>query len=401
MNSNKLDNKGMALPTVIFIFVILFILGMALIQFSMSETRNTTWQNNRVQAHYLARSGVLVGIDKLTDELNSNEYLGTLEDITTSLNGIFNQPSYTLAGAGSYTIDFSVTPLNEIMITSVGSTSLASPNATNTVTFTKKLTKGAEGLFSFNDASSEWFHTNGFSLAPGVLPDTNPDPYTKSFLGRAALIESTKTEMLNPSVGSPSNASVFRASILAIGEFNGISIEARSNSYGIFDSEIIFINGSIDLSPTNSQVILRVSEPVLEQKTPAANNSYPLPNSWSLNFLNHVDPTGFEDDARYAAFTGVTPTAGSRGTFTPSVNYGVVRIKSIRDNSSKTSLSLPGSSGLYSKGYYYFPNNVRLDQSSGRITLIPILDNDPITTILDEFFKWRFTNLGHEMWNNK
>lgn len=403
MNKLIYNRNGIALPSVIFIFLILFMLGLSILQFSVSDARNTTWQNNRVQSHYLARSGVLIGIDKVQSELNSYEYLGTVQEIATSLNSKFANP-YSIVNAGTYTVNFSVTPSNELMISSVGTTTLATPNATNAVTFTKKLTKGSEGLFIFEDASSKWFHTNAFSLAPGVYPDapSNVNSYDKSFLGRAAKLESTKAEMLNPSVGSPSDASVFRASILAIGEYNGISIEARSNSFGVFDSEIIFINGSIDLSPTDSQITLRVSEPVLKQKTADYNDTYPHPNSWSLNFLNHNNPTGFEDDERYASFTGATlPLANVRGSFDSGVNYGVVRIKSIRDNSSKTILSLPGSSGGYSKGYYYFPNNVRLDLSDGRSSLIPILDSDPITSILDEYFKWRWTDEGLEMWNNK
>ena len=51
------NEKGAALPFVVLVFAVLFILGVAFLQTSVSDARQTTWQNNRVQAQYLTQKG--------------------------------------------------------------------------------------------------------------------------------------------------------------------------------------------------------------------------------------------------------------------------------------------------------------------------------------------------------
>jgi hypothetical protein len=404
------NNKG-SLPVVLMVFIVLFILAAALVNVSIAETKNATWQNNRVQAHYIARSGVLTGIEALKDRLQAVNHLDTIADIADDMNSLFNQPSYEIAGAGSYTINFSVTTLNEIMITSVGTTALAEPNTTSTVTFSKRISKGVP----FSNANDQWLHTNGFSLAPGILPDSNPDPYEASFLGSAAEIQAVKSSMKNPSVGSPANVSKFRASVISVGEIDGDSLELIPNSYGEFDSEVIFFNGDILVNSTKAEMTFRVSEAVLLQKDNVAyNDAYPNPandkpgGQWELDILEYTtdgaidaNGVGFENLDRYLAF--ISPESSNSSyhvstSFEANQKYGVVRLQQIIPKTGSIFGRVAGVND--GKGYFYFPDGVEIGIASERARLIAIDDDDPITEILDGFFEWKY-GVGQEMWNNK
>lgn len=397
------NESGGVLPLVMMIFMVLFILGLSLLQIGMSDTVQSTWQSNRVQAHYLARSGIEIGDEMLKQQLLTMPQTSTLGNLVSLLNSA-TASSYTIDGVGEFTIEFSVSPLDEIKITSVGTTTLANPSATNTVTFTKRIYKGA----NFESAGSQWFHNNGFHFAASVFPDEGAQPNPKSFLGRIAYLGNTTKAIQNPSVGSPSNISVLRASILNFGEYNGVSVDASSNSYVKFDSEIVFFNGRIE-TKNSSYMQMLVSDKVLAQKTSDSfDTNYPNPigntpgGMWNLDFLEydkHVGGVqvlqGFESNERYLAFISnftSTPTTTHRPVstaFEPGVKYGVVRL--VRIDQGNTTVLTPSG-----KGYYYFPNGTRLDEAVsgtgyyGRNKLIPINDADPITSILDNLFKWNY-----------
>lgn len=413
-----LNEKGATLPLVLVIFMVLFVLGVSLLQIGMSETKETTWQNNRVQAHYLARSGIEIGKNMLEDELSTFPQTGTLDDLAIALNNAVDS-SYTIDGVGDFIVGFSVTPLNEIKVTSVGTTLMANPSASKTVTFTKKLTKAA----NFENAGSEWFHTNDFHFSSNVFPDEGVQPNPKSFLGRIAFLGSETKAIQNPSVGSPSKISTFRASIINFGEFDGVSINASSNSYVRFDSEIVYFNGRIE-TKNNSYMEMLLSDKVLAQKTSDEYDSnYPNPvgdtpgGEWTLDFVEHDNINedgdqileGFESDERYISFmsnfTETTPSTSYRpSSFEDDVNYGIVRL--VRIDESNTTVLTPDINN--SKGYYYFPENTRLDKQSsgdgdygtyyGRDDLIEINDNDPITNVLDDLYKWNYGS-SQGVWN--
>lgn len=405
------NENGGVLPLVLMVFVVLFILGVSLLQIGMSETVQSTWQGNRVQAHYLARSGVEIGDELLQTTLLTYPQTGTLGDLVVLLNASVS-PSYTVDGVGEFTIAYSLTPLDEIKITAVGTTTMANPSASRTVTFTKALTKGA----SFENAASQWFHTNGFSLSAGVFPDDPPQPNAASFLGKIAYLGNETKTIQNPSVGSPAVMSNFRASIINFGEHDGISIDSSSNSYASFDSEIIFFNGRVD-TKNNSYLEMLLSDAVLNQKTSDMYDAnYPNPAGtspgglWTLDFMEYDNIVsgvqvleGFESDDRYLEFTGhftSSPTTVYRpnsSAFEPDVKYGIVRIPQVNVGNT---IDFVGTG----KGYYYFPNGTRLDKAVstvdyyGRDMMIHISDDDPLTSILDNLFKWNYGS-SQGIWN--
>ncbi|MDW7661063.1 MAG: hypothetical protein SCL54_06465 [Bacillota bacterium] len=410
------NEVGGVLPLVMMIFMVLFILGVSLLQIGMSDTVQSTWQSNRVQAHYLARSGIEIGDEMLKDKLTTFPQTGTLAELVAELNAATSSV-YTIAGVGDFTINFSVTPLSEIKIDSVGTTTMANPKASSTVTFTKKLFKA-----TYDDAGSKWFHNNGFNLAPYVFPDevdpeTGELPNTESFLGRIAYLGNQFKTTQTPSVGS--GTSVFRASIAIFGEFDDISVDAIANSKGAIDAEIIFFDGSI-FTKNKTELALLVSDKVIAQKTSTEYDPYyPNPSGvgsgglWNLDFMeydNIVGTTqvleGFESEDRYIALInnlGGTPTTDYRpasSTFKVGVKYGIVRLVEISNMG--TVVLEPSENNT--KGYYYFPNGTSIgDEAAVGINyevsdLIEIDDDDPITGLLDNMFRWDYDS-GSGIWN--
>ncbi len=99
------NQKGMALPLVLVILVVLALLGTALWQYSISELRNVANEGDKAQAFYAARSGAETVAryiknnpaiaDELFDDSSTtvsniielgNEYLGEIGDVQVTVN---------------------------------------------------------------------------------------------------------------------------------------------------------------------------------------------------------------------------------------------------------------------------------------------------------------------------
>ncbi len=76
--------KGMALPLVLIVMVVLFILGSALLQYATTEAVQVSRSEKRMQAYYLARSGAeAIASDIITEEAASK----IIEYFYSSVNG--------------------------------------------------------------------------------------------------------------------------------------------------------------------------------------------------------------------------------------------------------------------------------------------------------------------------
>jgi len=76
----KLNNeKGAALPIVLIVMLVLIILAAALLNISMANVRQSAYQNNRLQAYNLARSGIELAVRKLQVATEENIYTDITE----------------------------------------------------------------------------------------------------------------------------------------------------------------------------------------------------------------------------------------------------------------------------------------------------------------------------------
>jgi len=74
-------NKGSALIVVIMVMTILTILGTAILNISLSETKQASYEDKRIQAHYLARAGAEATLTAWEDADNDSKPSGTCETV--------------------------------------------------------------------------------------------------------------------------------------------------------------------------------------------------------------------------------------------------------------------------------------------------------------------------------
>jgi Tfp pilus assembly protein PilX len=368
------NNKGVALPSVLLVFIVLFILATALLQTSFADSQQAGWQKNRVQAHYLARSGVYHGIEMLESKL-SDGFSGTVVELAAELQaGVAGQ--YEITDVGTYTIAFgAVIYSGEIKITAVGTTD-SQLVSTQTVTYTKQLGTA----YSFTNPSGEWM--TGVNLEKAISPSNS----SESYLGYAVMLESKNSKHPIQSPKGSSNPSTFQASIIVLSDYQGESLRQITNSINLtFDGELVFFTGSIELNKSSTPLYLTTSDDVLKQKTYAKKTGYTkCPAILAYGPLTPPDPlpasniyaVGFENVDRYKDFANTTNVSYyPSGSFAAGKNYGVVKLGGgIVDSDGASILTVTD------KGYYYFPEGINLRIPG---TLIKINDNDPIVPVLD------------------
>ncbi|MGM0395605.1 MAG: hypothetical protein ACQEP4_00950 [Bacillota bacterium] len=388
-NTKIKNRKGSVLPLVLVVFMVLFILGMALLSLSLADAKQATWQNNRVQAHYLGRSGVHYGLELLDDEL-INPYTGDMLQLVQVLESKVSNP-YEIPGVGTFTVDFEPgLYTGELRIISEGTT-YGQISTSKTVTYSRELGNN----YSYTNPAGEWL--TGINLDKGI----NPLTLNKSFLGHAVMIESKNSKSTIQSPKGSSNPSTFQASVVVLRDYQGQSLRQITNSVDLtFDAELIFFNGYIELNTTNDDVILTISDDIMNQGTTDNYNvNYPNPTGTlggtpgrSPAALDYNYPSdysgylyGFENFERYKAFIGdpsIDPGDYRNDdllNFKSAIPYGIVKLGGgIIDSSGNTVLVKNTV-----KGYYYFPNGINLRSGTGDLIAIP--DDDPIVARLDSF----------------
>lgn len=127
-------NKGSALIIVIMVMTIMTILGAAILNISLSETKQASYEDKRIQAHYLARSGAEATLSAWEDADNDNKPSGECNPVyLNNLNQFDNVQSSNMIGEFKVVIS----PVNQgkdTVITSVGTVG----NVKQTVTVTLK-----------------------------------------------------------------------------------------------------------------------------------------------------------------------------------------------------------------------------------------------------------------------
>ena len=404
------NEKGAALPMVVIIFMILMMLGIAFLRTSESDAQQTSWQNNRVQAHYLGRSGVEHGLNRLINKLETEEYTDTVQQLIIDLNSVYSD-TYTLDDTGTYTIHFDEgIYTRQIRITSVG-------NATGRMNAEKTVSYMVDLIPPYGFEIAGIWSNNAGVLNHGVNPASPESP--QSLLGLAVLLDSESNNALT--IKSAANQQgYYQASLMAFMDFQGESLEVQNNAQSMtFDSEVILFPGEV-MFPNNhtNPVVLSVSDNVLKQRT-----DYPVRiDRWAPEFLRFLDAedhydeeaeladgiVGFENESRYETFIEQTYERTVSPAFKDDVSYGVVRLaKGIvrKHGSNKTSIFSASGSNV-EEGYFYFPDGTDLTkdggdgESLGRLDLIPIPDNDPLVEKLNSLTRLTLSDRPG-LWNNR
>lgn len=373
----KFRKKGVALVTVIIIMGILVILGTALLSVGVSETKNASWEKSRVQAHYLGRSGVYVGLDLIKNKLNTKIYsdLGVLaSELNTQVASLnTSATAFKIGESGKFSLNFESTEPGEVKIKSTGITA-GSPNSTELVTYIVKINTGVSMTLN----PTEW--VNGINLIKGIASDTN-------YLGKGVMFEGKPVQSPQGSRSS----SIYQASILHFRNYTqagqSLSFKQVTNSIPItFDAEVIYFESGVMLNKTKDPVALSMTDPVMSNR---------------IGNIAYSGIVGFENYARYSSFIG-TNTSDLYSTyssqFDPAAKYGIVYFGGdvLRDDDIAPVLD---------KGYYFFKSGVDLHNRTAGETgsyknFIKLPDDDAAIKALNAMFRQSPSSSGY-IWNKK
>ena len=89
VNCPKNNKKGFAFALTIVLVMVLFILGIAIVDMGTNESKITAVQYNRTQSYYSARSGVEVALMKLQQEIDTGLY-DEVNDLYAAVNVAFS-----------------------------------------------------------------------------------------------------------------------------------------------------------------------------------------------------------------------------------------------------------------------------------------------------------------------
>lgn len=386
--------KGGTLVWVIIVTAVLIILGTALLNIALADTKQTVYQEKKNQAHYMGQSGVYTGMKLLKERTNSGGYTN-LASLCNDLNlDASSAAEINVGTSGSFKLKFSTNGTNEIKIESTGY-SYGTKRASDVVTLTVRVALPNSNLIETNPEA--WFKGNTINdnrqqeLAHKITPSIN-------FLGKMIRLDGGNKSIRYNQGGNDAD-SIFRASIIAFTSYGkGVPcFSQNSNKLSVtFDAEIIYFRDSIE-SSKGQDIILSVSDAVLNR--PADGIIQPATES--------IKGFGFETFGRYSAFIkhyNSSITDAQLHTYWDTYNfnssygkYGIVCF--MKDV------------GSIANNYYFFPGNgsngmsiLKSDNYENVLgydgKLIPIKENDPIRDALDLIF----SNAGSSnpyYWDNK
>lgn len=399
-----LNNKGSVLVTVIIIMVVSTTLGLALLNVSFSETKHSVLQEKKIKAHYLARSGVNVGLEVLK---NKTPYNKDIQDLINELNNwasdsaSFDFPAQINTNE-EFTLTFELIGSREIKIIAEGivrGKNVVKEVVTLRVKMLTSLLTGGK--------AEEWYVSHN---SHNLKHSNNLDNGGYTYLGKGVLLEGKG----NSSTHFPSNAggegalSTFQASIMQfIKNNNNISLAYSGRVQDTrFDAEIIIFDGAIRIPNNNLNLYLSLSETVAKDRI--NNKDSVLYVEDTIVRENIKNGVGFENKNYYNYFIKSSYAHYDDYAFQNNTRYGVVYFggklaQSANDNqvaSAEDKLPNPGSCCM--KGYFYYPHDINLNPNKTDLSskLIPIRKDDPIISLIELISKVRISSQPY-LWDEK
>lgn len=228
------DQQGFAMVTVLMVVVVLLILGTSIVQMQTLEMSQSLKQEKNVQAHYLARTGLEVGVKFLEGESGKGKEFSELK-LDTPLCG-------SIPDAGSYRVTFeTATDPSDNYRIDILSTGIVDGRID--VEETIRLTVKVDKVQPFDYASEiEWFQkdedANVQKLAVSVLPLTSDNP---------VILKATSNKIMTD------GNHFLEASAMKFGEMT--ELEIKNNNRLTLKSDFVSFHAKVNVAGT---LVLRV-----------------------------------------------------------------------------------------------------------------------------------------------
>lgn len=369
----KFNKRGFVLPSVLFIFIILMLLGITLLAVSNAEAKHSIRQQHRSQAYYIARSGIETGLDLLRNTAQTGDYR-SLNDLVNDVESSYgNNKSYTLGTDGNFTLKYYPLGIHQIKIESIGN-NLIDSSIQEKVT----LTVGTTFAQGFENNPKEWIA--GINLIKGITSGTN-------YIGNGVRLLGNPTQ--SP-MGSGTD-SEFAASIIHFEDYSGISLRQVTNTINIsFNAEILYFESDIILNKTGEAIYFKLTDIVANDNELSGENDGFNNYDRYLDFINgSVDNINWFD--RHAEYIDVD----GNSLFEINKKYGIVGLQgTINDDDGNL---------LFGPGYYYYPDGINIygDLTNNEYDrFIPLISDDAAIEALESMFLYRVSSSGY-MWDDK
>lgn len=371
-------HKGIALVTAIMISAVLSILVISILGVSLADKNHAVNYDKNSQAHYIARSGIAVGLKVLDNELSDliNEIKDdpsktiTIDSLVSTANSYANQSSnlknvaFKDASAniiGTYSISYEKFGPEQVKIISDAEAN-GSTNPKDRVTLIINVKTGT----NYYTNPAEWLNGGSQTLQTGVS--------TNNHLKHSVKLNGKGNSIKIPSnSGNGANDSIYKAQIIYFTDEKGTSFQQLNNVIGVtFDAEIIFFESAVEISTPNNKtpdpVCFTLSDELINSREEGG-GVIPKTNT----------ECGFESYESYKAFIG-TETADEWGNynFDSTKHYGVVKFGGgVKNNGTFINYK-----GEKLQGYYFFKSGVDLHNINDG-DFIKINDDDAIIKVID------------------
>ena len=369
----KKKYKAAALPTVIVVMIVVTILVTIIINIALADTRFAMIQQHQTQTHFIAQSGVYVGLGIINDELTNYNNKTTAEIVSllkTKISELkVSSPNdFVLDGIGEYEIDYELVDATSIKIVSrATSYESSSLNDVQTLRVTLMLPSNP------TKNPTEWI--SGINLFANIKANDF------KYLGSSVLLEGKNKPIQSPQ--SPTATPVYSASLIYFSDYEGVSLYQINNSADItFDASILYFASDVKMnSSSDDYIILTYSDEV----------------SITKSIINGVDPlmSGYESETYYDALVATLneiPAPESqfdkyKEHFESGVKYGVVYFGGniTKANSNKNNpdeVIFEKSSGVK---YYFYPSGINLKTVGDTDRLIQLEENDPLIRVIEKY----------------
>jgi len=158
-------NKGSALVVVIMIMVVMTILGGAILNISLSQTKQAAYEDKKMQAHYLARSGAEATLSAWKNAPSNKKPIGQCNTVyLNNLNQFVDGPSNMV---GQFDVTITKPDSDTAIITSKGTVGNVVQTTTVTIaTVTTEITAPAGPTVS--GAELDWYSSSSGQAIVGT-----------------------------------------------------------------------------------------------------------------------------------------------------------------------------------------------------------------------------------------
>ncbi|MCW3490304.1 pilus assembly PilX N-terminal domain-containing protein [Dethiobacter alkaliphilus] len=238
------NDRGSALPVALLVMFVLTLLGTALWQYFINDTLQVARAENQVQAYYLGRSGVEVGLGLVETVLNDSSLnIHNISDLADELEDV---NTVNAINTGTFDIRFSAdTETEEVTVRSTGTAQGVSQNEAAVIS-----------MHFPNLGNPPYWVNSGYIVNSVADPDNPPGGYnTPSDQTGNVVFVSTDSNVGHP-IQQSGQIAVFKASFMSFIDAQP-SLQVQNNAELRLNAGVVSFRDQVYIGNNNAYLYLR------------------------------------------------------------------------------------------------------------------------------------------------